>query len=295
MTPDDKAKAGFVGVKRRRGRRDAMTDTRSRALPPLPKNLRPEIDAARARHAERPASPGVAVYPDGEDGWFLDAPHRDLDAWEIQICEAFGTRSHSVMWTFLHQLAGLCEQRAVKKGDDIRWMPDAIELNFMLALIHSERPDTPLQAALLAQMCATNLLMARLTAAAVGREGYVDPLRAGLAAKMANAFANQSDAYLKLRGKVPKQEITVKHERHVHLHYHKHAHLHRGGGAGEISDQGHGPSEHTVVGSPHLEHERSPALPRPDPTGVVVPLPCREGEGQMSPPRRGARIGSAKG
>jgi hypothetical protein len=161
-------------------------------------------------------------------------------------------------------------------------VPDELELNFIVALIHAERPDTPLQAAMLAQMVATHLMQMKLSDRALGNSGYIDPHRASLAAKLANAFANQTDAYLKLRGKTPKQQITVTYKREVHVHHHshKHAHLHAnspGEGGGVSDDQSHA----TVA-----------ALPGSDETGNALPIPSRAREAAVSDARRAG--GSAK-
>jgi len=274
MSPEDKAKAGLVGVRRRRGRVNGLSKAAGAELPAMPSNLRPEVDAAREVHKTRPTSPGVRVYADGAEGWMLDAPHRDLEAWEVQICEAFGTRSHSVMWTLLSQIANLTEQtwRPDSRGEGGRWVPNELELNFILATIHSERPDTPLQAAVVAQIITNHLLQMRLNERTLG--SFVDPHRAGLTAKLQNAFANQLDAYQRLRGRIPKQEVTVRYERHVHVHHHKHAHIHttppvEGGGVSDDQSLAH-----------------VAALPGPDAAGNVVPIPSRPREGEVQDARR---------
>lgn len=289
MTPDDRVMAGGVGIRKRRGRVRDLGEAAGQTLPPISEKLRAEVNAARKVHQTRPATPGVRVFRDGEDSWKLDSPHRDLEAWEVQICEAFGTRSHAVMWTFLDQIAGLCEQRwrVNPAQDGGRNMPDETELNFILALIHAERPDSPLQAAMLAQMCATHMMQIRLSGLALGHESWVDPNKAMLAGKLANAFANQTDAYLRLRGRTPKQEITVSYERHVHVHHHKHAHLHQDPpveGGGLFSRQSHEATRSDGISAG--ESQGGAALPGPDAAGNVMPIPNRAGESPVPHPRR---------
>lgn len=301
MTPEDKAKAGFVGIKKRSRVRE-LSASRAGKLPKLPEKLKPEIDAARERNKARPAQPGVRVYQT-DDSWFLDSPHRDLEAWEVQICDTFGTRSQAVMWTFLDQITRLCQHRWKANGDSGKHVPDEMELNFILALLHSERPETPLQAALLVQMVANHLTQTRLQERTLGDSSWVDPLKASLSAKLANAFSNQTDAYLKLRGRIPEQKITVSYERHSHMHYHQHKHLHTGEGGGEFSGQAFGPnpidSSVGKTGGPlQIEgraHERSPALLGEDPAGVVVPIAGHAREGALPDTRRSQGQRRAKG
>jgi hypothetical protein len=292
MKPEDTAAAGFVGVRKRRGRVKGLGNTGGENLPPMPDMLRPEVNAAREVHKTRPASPGVRVYPDPKNpnGWMLDSPHRDLAAWEVQICEAFGTRSHALLWTFLDQLAGLCEQRWLPdaKGEGGRWMPSDMELNFIVATIHSERPETPLQSIMLAQMCATHMLQMRIAGDVLGRS-WVDPSKAILTAKLANAFSGQVDAYLKLRGKIPKQQISVTYKREVHVHHHKHAHLNVNPpveGGGEFFGQSHEANTISTDGNTPGQPAGGPALPGPDAAGNVVPMPRHEGKAQVLSPRR---------
>lgn len=65
--------------------------------------LRLFIGQARKRQKQRPASPGVVI-EQAPDRYSLKSPHRDLDAWEVQTCVAFGTRSDLTFSTFLDQL-----------------------------------------------------------------------------------------------------------------------------------------------------------------------------------------------
>jgi hypothetical protein len=312
VSGEGKAKAGFVGVKPRgRKRVNAMTEATRRKLPAVPENMRPELEEARQRHSTRAASPGARVYKQADGSWSIDSPHRDLEAWEVMVCEAFGTRSHSVMWCFLDQVAKLCRTRqgTNAKGEFVSWVPDEYELNFILATIHSERPDTPLQAAMLAQMVANHLMQMRVGSDILGLHGdHVPADRAATFAKLTNAFANQTEVYLKLRGKAPPAQsvsVTYRKEAHVHHHSHKHAHLHENpplGGGAETDTQ---PLEARPIpyveklpgpdSLPDSQPQSSPTLRSPDEAGNVLPMRRPEGEATVPTPRRSRRIGSAEG
>lgn len=301
MKRETKAKAGFVGVKKR-GRAFQLTEAGRKRLPEVPESMRAEIDQAREKHKTRKASPGARVYVSGKDDWFIDTPHRDLEAWEVQICEAFGTRSHSVMWTFLNQLAALCRRKVRRDGDEyLAWAPDEYELNFILGTIAAETPDTPLQAAMLAQMCANHLMQMRIGADLLGLGGnFLPPERVATFAKLTNAFANQTEAYLRLRGKAPaRQSVEVTYRREVHIHHHRREHLHPGGGE-DFSKQPQEAIEATYVEKPGAEGlsagepPRRPALRSPEQAGVVVPMRSLEGKDPLPTARR-AIPGRAKG
>lgn len=292
MKREDKAKAGYVGVKPKRKRVFAMQESKRRRLPDIPLNLREEVEAARARTKARPASPGVSVYTRGDGSHFIDSPHRDLDAWEVQICDAFGTRSHSVMWTFLDQFAQLCRSnmRASEvPGGEWTRVPDQYELNFIVATIQAERPKTPLQAAMLAQMIANHMLQMRIGADLLGLGGnYVPGERVQTLAKLANAFANQTEAYQKLRGRSPKaQRLEVTYRRESHVYFHAQKGDSPGPPADQFPEQSREPIEviHCVKkpadGVPAIEHQGRAEVRSEEPAGVVVPMSRAQGKGQV--------------
>lgn len=74
--------------------------------PPFNEADRPFVEKARARHRRRPPNPGVLMREEVDGLWRIEPPHRDREAWEVMVCEAFGTRSESAAWTFLDQLRG---------------------------------------------------------------------------------------------------------------------------------------------------------------------------------------------
>lgn len=295
MKRDDKAKAGFVGVKSRK-RAFELTEAARRRLPQVPANLRSEVDEARERLKDRPASPGAKVYVRKDGGHFIDAPHRDLEAWEVQICDAFGTRSHSAMWVFLGQISNLCQNRGRRSDDgDYHWVPDEYELNFIIATIQAERPETPMQASMLAQMIANHMMQMRIAGDILGRSGdYVPPDRAATFAKLTNAFANQAEVYLKMRGRAPKQSVAVTYRKETHVyHYARSAHAPGGGGSSSTS-QSCEATEVTYVAKSVAGADSVPALKPPgrskvrceDPAGVVVPMRGVEGQVALPAPRR---------
>jgi len=182
---------------------------------PLPESLRPFIDEARERHKARPPSPGVVVTPT-EESYRLEAPHRDLEAWEVQIADAFGTRSYSTICVFLDQLSELCP--TTFDGGGTRG-PDALQLNAVLNIVNGVRPRNEMEAALALQMCAIHLMTMKMAAQGLAH-GYVNPRDAAITGKLARTFAQQMDTLNRLRGRVGKQSIKVRYERHDHRHVH---------------------------------------------------------------------------
>ena len=120
------------------------------------------------------------------------------------------------IWT-VDQLAALCRPAS---GVDGQWAPNEVDLNAMVAMVNSVRPRNEIEAALASQMAAMHLLTARILGEAAAVDGWVNPEKAALAAKMARAFAQQCDALNRLKGRVGKQSIKVKYERHNHQHVH---------------------------------------------------------------------------
>ncbi len=85
----------------------------------------------------------------------------------------------------------------------------------------------------------------------------------------------------------------------VHMMTNHHQHVHIEGGGSEIGGQACEPSDSRNGGNNRGaaggEHERCPALPGPDASGVVVPMSRHQGQEPVPDTRRGKRIGSAKG
>lgn len=234
----------------------------SKLKPPLPAVQRGAIDKARKRHLARAFNPGVAVEP-AKRGYRLGSPHRDREAWEVQILDAFGTRSVSVAMVFLDQLAALCRPAS---GVDGQWAPNEIDLNAMVAMVTGMKPRNEIEAALAAQMVAIHILTARILGEAASIDGWVNPEKAALAAKMAKTFAQQCDTMHRIKGRGGKQSIRVRYEKHTHQH------VHVEGGASEILAQGRA---HAGAQTAILSRNSGPvvdlaALPGADPGGLTM-------------------------
>lgn len=293
MTDEEKAKAGFVGV---RGDRPYPVGPSE-----APDFVKDEIKAAKTRQSRRPAQPGVKLYAT-DSGWTMDSPHSDLAGWEAQIADAFGTRSHGAMWTFLAQLKRLVGKRYTPEGGgDDRYKPDELELNFALSFIHSTRPRNELEACLAAQMVAVHFLSMRASETALSRMSCgLDERAAAQVSRLARTFTMQVDAMRRLKGRgSTKQRITVRYERHDHQHQHVHMH---DGGPDEIGEQPHR-SKRVVRGAARnlrpdppkvVEHVSGPALLGQEPQGNVVPI-ARDQEGPLSPSRRRGWFGRSEG
>lgn len=259
--------------------------------PPLPKILEPAVAEAKARHRQRHANPGVAVEVEktSKTGYVLASPHSDTDAWQAMICDALGTRSDATAQTFLSQLTELCTPswRPAEDPDGPgEWCPDERELNFILNFVAGVRPRNEMEAALAAQMVGVHLVQMRLLARTLG-SGYVVAEDAAVLSKLARTFVTQIEAMAKLKGgKTSRQKITVKHEKHVHTHQH----VHIEGGASENGSQAHGTRDAGAV-----QLEGRPALPSPDSSGVVVPMPRYEGKEPVPDSRRSKRLGGSEG
>lgn len=199
------------------------------------------------------------------------APHNDDELWELQLVQAFGTRSMSLLRTFLRQLSKLCPQAW---DEDARvWKVDETEWNALIALVADHQPENSTQAALAAQMAATHMMMMRLSSQALNRGHTVLEKDAALASKLARTFAIQCDAMQALKGKsrVAHQSITVRKEQHVHYHDNR--------GGGHSGSQSHGPagSGRTI--------EASEAMWSEEPGGQSLPSPSRTEEGAVPLPR----------
>ena len=263
--------------------------------PPMPAILEPVAVEAKARLGRRHVNPGVAVEVEKVSpfGYRLASPHRDHESWEAMICDALGSRSVSTAKTFVHSLTQLCSQNFHPvEGEEGggEWCPDEFELNMVLNIATSIKPRNEMEAALAAQMTAVHMMTMKTAARAL--EGWgTDPRAAALSAKLARTFTLQWEALMRYRGKrrTTRQTITVSHEKHIHHHEHKHITI-KGGGS-ENGGQGLKPSDCRNGANnrttPGVEHECRPALPGPNSSGVVVPMPSKSGQGPLPHSRRG--------
>lgn len=214
-----------------------------------------------ARQMKRAASPGVMLEPTRK-GWRCTSPHNDLTLWDLQISDAFGTRSVSVVNVFLKDLKRLARQWWDE--DTQRWKADETELNAALAMVADVKPRNSIEAALAAQMVAVHWMQMRVSRDALNRGGMVMEKDAIIASKLARTFTMQLEALRGIKGRKrsTSQKITVRKETHQHVHYHDHR------GDEENDPQSQGRTDPQVA-------DIRPALPSPDEGGRVVPMPRR--------------------
>lgn len=241
---------------------------RPRVQPEPTAALKAEGVKAKARMSKRPSSPGVMWEYQGEEGkgqYLITAPHADLDLWELQIADAFGTRSWSIVRTFTQDLKRLCSQSWDEPNG--AWKPNEREMNAALAMVADMKPDNVAQAALAAQMVAVHLMTMRVSKQALNHGGMIMERDAVLAGKLARTYVMQIEAMQGLKGKrrSTRQTITVKKELHQTVHYHDH----RGSKKNDEQSQGRTDSRR-----PEITDDRD-AVPGEDEGGRVVPLPRR--------------------
>jgi hypothetical protein len=251
---DPKAEILSIGSRRK--------EVRDRSKPEPPAQLKAREAEASARAQRRPLSPGILYEQEGEH-FYATAPHNDTGLWELQIFDAFGTRSRSVVTTFLEQLRQLVPEVWVEEAQN--WKPDETQLNAALAMVADIQPRNVIEAALAAQMVAVHWMQMRLSAQACNRFGQTGAAHdAALAGKLARTFAIQLETLAKLRGKqkASRQTIRVRKELHQHVHYHDH----RGG----------------------MEIDGQPQEPRAAPIaqGASLPSPQSGGETMLRTSRR---------
>jgi len=238
---------------------------RRRRKPPFWEPDRPYVEEARKRHMQRPVSPGVRLEP-GPKGYRLESPHRDLEAWDVQIANAFGTRSHSTFSVFLEQLTELCPLVRDAKGDLV---PCELHLNAALNIVNGVRPRNEMEAALAAQMVAVHFMTMKVSGEAL-HHGWTDARNAAIAGKLARTFAQQMDTLARQRGRVGKQTIKVRIERHEHRH------VHIGEGGLEKGTQAQAPARR-IDRLAAVEPEPGATVQRQDETRDRVPRPRRKG------------------
>ncbi len=241
---------------------------RERTKPEPSKELVAGKASARARALKRPLSPGVMFEPRGDSGHHITSPHSDLELWELQIADAFGTRSTSIIRTFLDHLRRLVPQ--VWDEGAQRTKPHETELNAALAMVSDFRPCNVTEAALAAQMVAVHWLTMKVAAHAIKYEH--DTRTAVAAGKLARTFTLQIETLQSMRGKkrTAHQSITVRKDLHQHVHYHR--------GEGKSDEQPHERRAKIV--------DQCTALPSPEPGEESVQVPGDERQGAMPDARR---------
>lgn len=208
----------------------------------------------------RPTHAMIMLEPAGQDREHMVPLHNDQRLHDLQLCEAFGTRSYAVIATFLHQLEQLCSEKWWDE-ETKQWRLDEGMFNAVLALVSSIKPRNEMEAAFAAQMAAVHLLTMKVSARAIRYE--YDTKTVAAAGKLARTFTMQMQELRAMRGKTrtARQSIKVTKELHQHVHYHD------GRGGGETGGQ-----SHEARAAPTAQCS---ALPGPDESGRVVPLPRR--------------------
>lgn len=262
MRPESDVDPRKLNVEPRKRRRK----DRKRPDPPQANKEAEERSLDRVR--SMPISPGVMAEPT-PGGWRTVAPHNDPGLWEVQLAEAFGTRSASLARTFLAQLRKLC---AEDWDDDLgRWKFDETEWNALLALVADHEPQNATQAALAAQMAAVHMLTMRLASEAFNRGHTTMDREAGLTSKLARTFAQQCETMAILKGgkRTSRQAISVVRE----SHHHQHIHVHREGGSEENGSQS---DAKAIEGTARRVEDLCEVSGR-DESGQVVPFASRGG------------------
>jgi len=256
---------------------------KARNLPdPSPELLAWEAGAQK-RVYQRPLPPNIILEPAGLDSEHWTSPHSDTSLWMLQLADAFGTRSRAVIDFFLRHLQELCG-RTIWDEEAQQWSISEMDYSAMLALINSHRPRNEGEAMLAAQMVAIHILTMKVTARAI-KYPY-ETRTVSNAAKLANAFAQQAETMLALKGRrrSSRQSIKVTKELHQHVHYHDH----RGGKKNR--GRPHECEDDETAGA---VRERT-ALPSANTGGNIVPLSGHEGKGAL-PETRGQVTRRSKG
>lgn len=200
-----------------------------------------ETSTTLERLRAKPCSPGILIEPQPDNSVQYEAPHTDTVAWDIQIHAAFGTRSTSTVQTFLEHLRGLV--RTTYRDDVQQWVPDEIELNAILNIVHSTQPQNEMEAMLAAQMCAIHLMQIRSAGYALSTSSsWIEPKNAATVSMLSRTFVKQMEELRRQKNPdrpLIKQEITVIHRTEVH-HYDHSQHVHLEGGASHFGGQVHG-------------------------------------------------------
>lgn len=257
-----------------------------RELEPLPEHLTAQGMEALERMKARPATPGIMIEPDNEDGFMATSPWQQDDKWFALLADACGTRSTSVVHVLLEHLRGLCSESYDHQHE--RWKTSEMEWNAALAIVNASRPADELQAMQVAQMVAIHWMQMRHSGYALGRtQGWMDPKDAATSAILARTFVQQAEGLRRMKAKPRKirQEITVRRDTHIHHHQH----LHVEGGADQIEGRPCEPTPRTRRNTGLIGHASSPPLFGSNQTGFGVPVPGDEGPDTLPDSRRKGR------
>lgn len=256
---------------------------KARNRPDPSPELRVWEQAAERRMYSRPFPPNVILEPAGMDKEHWTSAHSDPSLWQLQLADAFGTRSAAVIEFFFGQLHALCG-RGIWDEDAKQWRVSETDFSAMLAIINAHRPRNEGEAMLAAQMVAVHMLTMKVAERAIRWPNETRTV--SNVAKLANAFSQMTDTMQALKGRrrSTRQSIKVSKELHQHVHYHDH----RGG-----KKKNGRPHERDDDTAAEIDDER-PALPSADTGGNVVPLSRDEGKGPVRK-ARGQVSGRAEG
>lgn len=249
---------------------------------PSPELRKWEQDAER-RMFNRPFPPNVILEPAGMDKEHWTSAHSDPGLWQLQLADAFGTRSAAVVEFFFGQIHELCG-RSIWDDEAQQWRISETDFSAMLAIINSHKPRNEIEAMLAAQMVAVHLLTMKVAERAIRWPHEIRTV--SNVAKLANAFSQQMETMQAVKGRrrSTRQSIKVSKELHQHVHYHDHRGGKKNNGRPHERDDG------TAAG---IDDQR-PALSSADTGGNVVPLSGHEGKGAL-PETRGQVTRRSKG
>ncbi len=248
-----------------------------RGQKPYPKGYQKALTKIRTKAARREVvNPGVVLQAakEGRDATWGPVFKGDDEFWWLQLADAFGTVSNSVIACFMDQLIELSDGQR----------PDQTMLNGAISIIGSYKPKTEGEAMLAAQMVAVHMLTMKAAAYAnASGRWHVPEREARLVFRGARTFAEQTDTMARLKGR--------KGEQHIHVHYEDKrqildgdVHVHRGARVSgtpspDANDTGYGkPSDALPPPEPH----GLPQMRSEDPGGHTVPRTEGEGSAKMS-------------
>lgn len=249
-----------------------------RDRPEPAEDLRKWEAGAEKRLLARPYPPNLILEPAGMNEEHWTSPHSDTSLWNLQLAEAFGTRSQAVISTFFSQIEQLCQDTWWDEQAQ-QWRISEVQFSAVLAIVNSVKPRNEIEAMLASQMVAVHLMQMKVSARAIKHEHEAQTVAA--ASKLARTFTMQLQELraLKGRSRTTRQNIKVTKETHQHVHYHDDR------GAGENADRPHARMGIRNATAPETADERAP-LPSQDKGGEVVSLPVRSRQTRVSDARR---------
>lgn len=252
---------------------------RLRRKPEAPQSLKAAVDRAKHRTLKRDSSLPLGLERDQAGELILDSKGQviwdwpfsgeapaEWPDWSWMLVDAFGTRNSAIAGTFLDHLMDLVGDEWDPKIE--ARVPDDGELQLLLAVVRSHKPQNEAQAAQAAQVAAAYIISMRV-AKRVAQAPH-DTRMVSAYARLLQAQATLTEAVSGRKGKrIARQSIKVVRETHVHHHQH----VHVAGGEEEMENRGHATDVRKISGpSQSLD---GPALSRNKQGGEVVRLAGR--------------------